>query len=492
MAHRTAQPGFSQEVRVDVDIRAQRMAFGDLLRRYRAAAGLTQEGLAERAGLSAKSISALERGVNRGARKDTAALLAQALSLAPRERTTFEAAARRRGHLPPPSASVPPREDNRPPLTGRAGEQTTLDGCIRGDRCGAARRAVLHRRVAEALEREPGELPVEQLAYHYSRSGERLKAATYLEEAARVLEQALPSLQIGGEQRDLAYALNNLAAIYRIRGDFTRAQRHFEQALEVAERVEDVPLIAYLSCHRAEHAYIVGDWSMARACYARGATLNVDVGTSWSSPYPLLGMGQLNQAEGQWDEARRQLEVVIVLAERSGDLEALQPAESALAECEILCGQAAQARGRLEPLVNHARQQQSNATGLLPLLAWAYLATGNAGQAEELATRAVHQARDEQNRVALVDALRVQAMILAHADGERASQDALDEAEALCRTMGYPYAEAKVLYTGGLVDRQMGKSERARDRLERALTLCQQLGERLYAEQIEQALTGGS
>ena len=40
-------------------------AFGELLRRYRIAAGLSQEALAERAGLSAHGISDLERGARR-------------------------------------------------------------------------------------------------------------------------------------------------------------------------------------------------------------------------------------------------------------------------------------------------------------------------------------------------------------------------------------------------------------------------------------------
>ncbi|MBV9279902.1 MAG: helix-turn-helix transcriptional regulator, partial [Chloroflexi bacterium] len=40
-------------------------AFGDLLRRLRAAAGLSQEDLAERAGLGVRTISDLERGVAR-------------------------------------------------------------------------------------------------------------------------------------------------------------------------------------------------------------------------------------------------------------------------------------------------------------------------------------------------------------------------------------------------------------------------------------------
>ncbi len=42
---------------------ADAATFGELLRRSRVATGLTQEELAERAGLSARGISDLERGV---------------------------------------------------------------------------------------------------------------------------------------------------------------------------------------------------------------------------------------------------------------------------------------------------------------------------------------------------------------------------------------------------------------------------------------------
>ena len=46
--------------------------FGGLLRQLRAEAGLTQEELAEAAGLSPRSVSDLERGIHPTARKDTA------------------------------------------------------------------------------------------------------------------------------------------------------------------------------------------------------------------------------------------------------------------------------------------------------------------------------------------------------------------------------------------------------------------------------------
>jgi predicted ATPase/DNA-binding XRE family transcriptional regulator len=58
-----------------------RSAFGLLLRRHRAAAGLSQEELAERAGLSRRAISDLERGVRRTPYPATARMLAHALGV---------------------------------------------------------------------------------------------------------------------------------------------------------------------------------------------------------------------------------------------------------------------------------------------------------------------------------------------------------------------------------------------------------------------------
>jgi tetratricopeptide (TPR) repeat protein/transcriptional regulator with XRE-family HTH domain len=70
------------------------LGFAGLLRQLRAGARLTQEELAEAAGLSPRSVSDLERGINRTARKDTAFLLAGALGLAEPARSLFVAAAR--------------------------------------------------------------------------------------------------------------------------------------------------------------------------------------------------------------------------------------------------------------------------------------------------------------------------------------------------------------------------------------------------------------
>jgi tetratricopeptide (TPR) repeat protein/transcriptional regulator with XRE-family HTH domain len=85
---------------------ARQPSFGELLRRYRRTAGLTQEGLAAQAGMSAHGVADLEAGRRRSPRRDTVGLLAEALGLGERERAAFEAAARK---YPATISSVGPR-----------------------------------------------------------------------------------------------------------------------------------------------------------------------------------------------------------------------------------------------------------------------------------------------------------------------------------------------------------------------------------------------
>src|SRR3954464_8981450 len=88
-------------------------SFGALLHRLRSRAGLSQEALAERAGLSRNGISNLERGFNPAPRLETVRLLADALALGEQDRAALLAAARpapvvrARSAAEPSSAALP-------------------------------------------------------------------------------------------------------------------------------------------------------------------------------------------------------------------------------------------------------------------------------------------------------------------------------------------------------------------------------------------------
>src|SRR5215469_4700048 len=109
-------------------------SFGALLKRYRRAAGLTQEELAQRTGLGVRSISDLERGVNHKPYNNTLVRLIQALQLLPEEQHSLEIAARLSPDAPKVAAQfahllpLPPT-----PLLGREQAVAALIRLLRQD-----------------------------------------------------------------------------------------------------------------------------------------------------------------------------------------------------------------------------------------------------------------------------------------------------------------------------------------------------------------------
>ena len=105
--------------------------FADLLRDYRRAAQMTQEQLAERAGLSVRALRKLESGTSLAPRRDTIDLLASALKLAPDKRSLLEASASRQRFL---SGTIgpPPVDPLSVALVGRPTELALLEKHLAG------------------------------------------------------------------------------------------------------------------------------------------------------------------------------------------------------------------------------------------------------------------------------------------------------------------------------------------------------------------------
>jgi predicted ATPase/DNA-binding XRE family transcriptional regulator len=82
-------------------------SIAELLRSFRAAALLSQEALAERAGLSTRTVSDIETGAAQSPRLVTVMLLAEALGLSAADRSRFQDAARRPAVRRPASAAAP-------------------------------------------------------------------------------------------------------------------------------------------------------------------------------------------------------------------------------------------------------------------------------------------------------------------------------------------------------------------------------------------------
>ena len=119
-------------------------SFASVLRHYRVIAGLSQEALAERAGISVRGVSDLERGRSRAPRLDTLRRLSDAMELGTADRGILRRASSASSeppqiwpgvqNAPAPIHSPPGLPGYLTPLLGRAWEAAQLTQLLREDR----------------------------------------------------------------------------------------------------------------------------------------------------------------------------------------------------------------------------------------------------------------------------------------------------------------------------------------------------------------------
>ncbi len=334
--------------------------------------------------------------------------------------------------------------------------------------------------------RDAGDEPL--LCQIQMRHGNALRMLGQLREASQTLEDVIQVAEAIGDPRILSQALENVSVVYLLQGDLDRSTRYVERALALVGQLADPLTTELLLVRRGLNAYASGDWQRARESYDQAQAMARQLGASWVSPYVALGPGQLRLAQGNLATRRRTAGGGGGAGRTDGDLQALRWAQTALAERDLLAGQPDAARTRLLPLLDRPGQQEGLVTYLLPYLAWASLDLGEDGAAAEQLDECLTRATTENIRLAQVDALRVRVMRAMRQGAFVDAEQSLDDGLRLSRELRYPYAEAKLLYIGGLAALAQGNDAAARERLRQAQAALQTLGEGCYLPHVEQAL----
>jgi tetratricopeptide (TPR) repeat protein len=310
-----------------------------------------------------------------------------------------------------------------------------------------------------------------------------------LVETCRVLtEEVIPASEASGKSWTLILALETLIRTYEYLGDYKQARACLDQGLSLAERIGDPVATAHVLYRHGLNAFALGEWKQARSDFEQAATLVGSTGQFLQATYPPHGLGLLCLAEGREEEAVQYLTQALAFAHRNYDMQVLCVVQGLLAEWDLLAGRVEDARVRLFPLLETPGPLVSFSKEALAMLAWAYLELGDREQAQKVITQVIRTAQQAQMYPTLVQALRVQALVLSKEGNWEEAEQILQEAQLLCRKIVAPYAEAKVLYTTGVISYDKGELVSARQRFEAALEICAQLGERLYASRMEQAL----
>jgi hypothetical protein len=115
---------------------------------------------------------------------------------------------------------------------------------------------------------------------------------------------------------------------------------------------------------------------------------------------------------------------------------------------------------------------------------------GEVTAAAQLVGQVVTDARSRGDRLALIDALRVQALAAIRQERWDDATQVLEEGISLAHALPYPYAEGRLLQVYGDMYIQKGEADPARERLEAALAIFRRLGAHKDVERTEQALAG--
>ena len=334
---------------------------------------------------------------------------------------------------------------------------------------------------AVALASEAGDPGL--LAEAKGRHGVALATLGRFDEALPRLREVVRLAEEAGAMETQVLALNNIAHCHLLSGPLVNARDTFANAIELAPRLHSPIMLPLLLVNHALASILLGDWQRAHADLNRADQIAQEMGVNALSAAVPVTRGRLYLAEGRPNDAARVIAEGLTFGEP--DAQTLCDAQSALAERELLSGRPAEARDRLAPLVEQASLDGPDLVALLPLLAWATLELGDAERAASISAEAIQLMRAMGMRVALPNALRIQAMVAQRLDNRVMAETALAEAVMLADAISYPYAKAQALLAWALLAPEDAASQ---ERLREARSIFTRLGASGDVARAERAL----
>lgn len=241
-----------------------------------------------------------------------------------------------------------------------------------------------------------------------------------------------------GDEFEGAIVLAQLADLECLAGNLKAALEHAERGVETAEQLGLEQTLNTLRCQRALVFAHLGDEQNARAD-ARAALLSAESIAD--------GLGQIR-------------------------------ARAALGFLELSLGNAAAAVEHQRPLPELAADVPPSVFRYLPNLIESLLALGEDEDAERLLIRL----ESESTPWTRTCRMRCQGLLLAARQDLDTAQGVIDEALAEQKFLPMPLERARTLLAAGQVQRRARKKRAARESLQTALDLCEEMGAPLWAE----------
>jgi len=301
-----------------------------------------------------------------------------------------------------------------------------------------------------------------------------------MERAAELEESARPAQPAPLWSRGMVWASMLMWA-----DQFQAARAGFEELHRRMLERGDEGSLAFLLSNLSQLECWAGNWDLAARYAAEGERLAVLTGQGAMVSANLYAKALVEAHRGLPDTARTAAEQALAHANASGNAAVALMSLSALGFLELSLGNPAAAHAHLGPIAQGLTAVGLGEPGVLRFLpdeVETLIELGELAQARVLVDAFEERGRALDRVWALATGARSRALLLAAQGDLAGAHAALQRALEAHERLDQPFERGRTLLALGTVQRRQGEKRAARETLERALSIFDQLGARLWAE----------
>jgi DNA-binding CsgD family transcriptional regulator len=308
-----------------------------------------------------------------------------------------------------------------------------------------------------------------------------------------ILERAISLTDAVGQQpvkidsarRVLGATLMWAGALDEARAELERDHAETVRAGGLTYQWEELVYLAELELR-------AGNWDLAARYASQGLESTVETGLEEAREVHLWSTALIAAHRGDIETARANASEGLRIAEAHGDVFHVVTNRSALGFIELSLGNAQGAHGWLGPLVELTERWGLGRPSVFPFLAdeiEALVILGDLDGAAALLNRLETQGEALGSALALATGARCRASLAAASQDPDKALAAIEEALAYHTQLPQPFDLARTLLSAGEILRRSKKKAAAREHLERALGIFEELGAQIWSGRTREALS---
>ena len=253
-----------------------------------------------------------------------------------------------------------------------------------------------------------------------------------LSRAETMWREAIPVFRQVGDKEGLAATSNNLGEVFLLRGSLDEAKKFLQQAIPDYQAIEDKGGVALALNDLGGISRQKGDLKAALTTYRQAKATGEEIDDKSAVAYVLTGMGDVLLVQGDLAAARRAYEESLALRSQAGEKQAEAETQIALAQLAIEEGHAAEAEAAARKCKEqfHQERQADDELTASAVLVQALLAQDkhNDAQEEMEATQAL--ATRSQNRFVRLEFALASARVMLATGRPESSRQLLGASDA--------------------------------------------------------------